>query len=167
MPDRLNQELHCLLESLLVLREEDVGVVSKQQAEPVKEQDGFGFFEIGKALVLVGPSLKELGDVSADDFFKDTDQVFALRQDVGHQRQNDHASVGNQDRIAPEEGLLLPLLDRRLGQLGAWALQGKIECAAGELGDESDSTVDIVTEALDELASLCLGYHRLLLIAAV
>ena len=115
----------------------------------------------------MGPSLKELGDVSADDFFKDTDQVFALRQDVGHQRQNDHASVGNQDRIAPEEGLLLPLLDRRLGQLGAWALQGQIERAAGELGDESDSTVDIVTEALDELASLCLGYHRLLLIAAV
>lgn len=167
VPNRLNQELHCLLEGLLVLGEEDVGVVSKQQAESVKEQDGFGFFKIGKALVLVGPPLKELGNVSADDFFKDTDQVFALRQNVGHQRQHDHTSVSNQDRIAPEEGVLLPLQDRGLRQLGAGALQGPIERAAGELGDESDSSVDIVTKALDELASLCLGYHRLLLIAAV
>jgi len=51
--------------------------------------------------------------------------------------------------------------------LGILALKCEVDCAACHVGDERDGAVNIVAKRLDKFASLRLGHHGVLLVAAI
>ena len=113
------------------------------------------------------PLFKELRDVGGYHALKGANQVLPLGQDVGHDCAHEKTGVGNQHGVALQEGFVLELADALIKDFCLGSLQGQVDGTAYQVGDESNSAIDVVAHGLDELAGLRLGHHGVLLVTAV
>jgi hypothetical protein len=167
LADAFDKELHCLLECFLILGEQDVCIVSKEETEPVAEDDSLCILEVVHVWQVVWLLLQERLHIRRNSPLKVSDQVFALGKNIGHHGQDQKASVDNQDRLALEEGFMLELSNDGIVVLRILALKCKVDCAACHIGDEGDGAVNIIAKRLNKFTSLRLGHHGVLLVAAI
>ena len=147
LADSLNQELHCLLECVLILREQDISVVPKQQTEAIQQDHCLCIVKLVHSGDPARLLFQEAAHISANHSLKVADEVFALGEYVGDHGAHEHAGLGDQHWVRLEEGVVLPVHDRWLEHLGfLGSLQRQINGTTSQVSNEGNAAFNVVAE---------------------